>query len=158
MKTLIVYASKYGTTRKCAEKLAKQLQNQVDLWDLKTGMPIDLSEYYRIVIGGPIYAGKIRKRVRDFVSQHQAYLLQKELGLFICCLDESEVANQQYNSAYPEELRKHAKASGLFGGEVIMEQMNFLERSIMKMIAKDKVNVSKINEEAIANFATKLQQ
>jgi len=83
--------------------------------------------------------------------------MNKKLGLFLCCMEEGEKANEQFENAYPENLRKHATATGLFGGEFTFEKMNFLEKSIIKKISKISESVSKINEKAINEFAINIK-
>lgn len=91
MNTLIVYASKYGCTEKCARLLADQLTGTVELHHLKKDRAKDWSSYDTIVIGGPIYAGQIRKEVTAFCEEHMELLKQKRLGLFICGMQEEAV-------------------------------------------------------------------
>jgi menaquinone-dependent protoporphyrinogen oxidase len=48
MKTLIAYATKTGTTEKCAKMLAEKL-GSADLFNLSNGTP-DLSKYDMVII------------------------------------------------------------------------------------------------------------
>jgi menaquinone-dependent protoporphyrinogen oxidase len=68
-------------------------------------------------------------------------------------MEEGEKAQVQFANAYPAELREHASATGLFGGEFNLDMMNFLEKAIVKKVAGVTDNVSKINEEQIKKFA-----
>ena len=61
-------------------------------------------------------------------------LKQKRLGLYLCCMEEGETAQKQFNEAYPVELRDHATALGLFGGAFNFEKMNAFERMIIKKV------------------------
>ena len=64
MNTLIVYSSKYGCTEKCAKLIKQELNDPADLINLKNIniKDINLSKYDKVIIGGPIYIGKIQKR------------------------------------------------------------------------------------------------
>ncbi|MGV8154838.1 MAG: hypothetical protein ACLKAL_13375 [Alkaliphilus sp.] len=44
MNTLIVYATKYGSTEKCSKILSKYLEGTVDLCNLKNANDVDLSK------------------------------------------------------------------------------------------------------------------
>ena len=158
MQTLIVYASKHGCTEKCAMKLMEKLKGQIDLASLKTKPKINFEKYDTIIIGGSIHAGRIQKRVKEFCGKHADQLLTKKLGLFLCCMEEGDTARKQFDEAFPEDLRNHAKATGLFGGEFNFEKMNAIERAIIRKIVKPDQSVSKIDEEAIEAFIKDLNQ
>lgn len=53
----------------------------------------------------------IQKSIRSFCEQNLEALLQKETGLFICCMLK-EKQEEQLESAFPEALRAHNKAFG----------------------------------------------
>lgn len=91
MSTLIVYATKYGFTKTCAEILAKKLGENVDIYDLSSNLP-DLMKYDKVIIGGSIYAGKIRKPVMRFCSDNLNTLKGKKLGFYICGMAKEEDA------------------------------------------------------------------
>lgn len=150
MNTLIVYATKYGSTQKCAAILAEKLAGKVDLIDLKKDKLNDLSSYDQIVIGGSIYMGKIRKEVKNFCTQNMHILNEKKIGLFICCMQDEAA---QLNSAFPEELLKKAVAKENFGGELIIEKMGPLDKFITKAVAKTEKDRSRILIENIDRFA-----
>ena len=156
MKTLIVYISKHGCTETCAQKLAEKLDGEVEILNMKKSPPVELSEFDAIVVGGSIHAGQIQKVVKKFCENNMAMLLKKKLGLFICCMEEGENAQKQLETAYPAELRQHASALGLFGGEFNFEKMNFMERAIVKKIANIDKSVSKIFDDNIDAFAKKM--
>ena len=152
MSTLIVYASKYGFTKTCAEILAKKLGENVDIYDLNSNLP-DLMKYDKVIVGGSIYAGKIRKPVMRFCTDNLNTLKGKKLGLFICGMAKEDDAQKQLESSFPQELLAVCAAKGFFGGECNYEKMNFLEKFIMKKITGSKQSQSKIAEDNITRFA-----
>lgn len=156
MKNLIIYASQHGCTESCARKLKEQLPGEVELLSLKSAGNVRPDDFDTILIGGSIHAGRIQKRIKTFCRDHRETLLSKTVGLFLCCMEEGETARKQFEDAYPEELRTHAKAQGLFGGAFNFERMNFLERKIIKKIAKVEGSVSRISQEAIDSFVAEL--
>ena len=152
MSTLIVYATKYGFTKTCAESLAKKLGENVDIYDLNSNLP-DLKKYDKVIIGGSIYAGKIRKTVMRFCTDNLNTLKEKKLGLFICGMAKEEDAQKQLESSFPQDLLAVCAAKGFFGGECNYEKMNFLEKFIMKKITGSKQSQSKVAEDNITRFA-----
>lgn len=153
MNTLIVYASKYGCTEKCAELLSKELDGEVDIINLKKVLDIDISKYKKIIIGGSIYIGKIRKEVIEFCSKYLDKLKEKQIGLFICGMQEGDIINTEFNENFNPVLIKIAEAKECFGGEFILDKMNFIERFIVKKVSKVRTNKSNILENNIQKFA-----
>ena len=97
----------------------------------------------------------MQKGIKKFCQKNFNMLLKKRLGLFLCCMEEGETAQKQFDEAYSEELRNHVAAAGLFGGEFDFNKMNFFERAIVKKVANISENVSKLKEETIHQFASK---
>lgn len=91
MKTLIIYASKTGTTTVCAKLLSEKLTNST-LWDITSGDP-DLSLYNLIIIGSVIRMGKINKSLNRFINSHLQELLLKKTAFF-------------FSNYYPEKFEK----------------------------------------------------
>ena len=156
MSTAIVYISKHGTTNKVALLLKEKSKDSMDLIDLRKDQKPDLSLYDTVIIGGSIHAGMIQKQIKKFCELNGDLLLQRTLGLFLCCMYEEESALKQFNIAYPDKLRNHAKATGLLGGEFIFERMNFFEKLIVKKVSGFKETVSKINMDEVNKFALKM--
>ena len=69
MKTLIVYASKTGTTERCAEILGQNLKDATII-NLTETQNEDINKYDLIIIGSPIRMGLIDKRVKGFISKN----------------------------------------------------------------------------------------
>lgn len=156
MKILIAYESKHGCTASCARELKEKMGGTADLLDLKKAGAPPADDYDIVAVGGSIHAGRIQRRVTKFIEAHTAWLTRRKFGLFLCCLDEGDGADKEFKEAYPEDLRNRAAALGLFGGAVSFEKMNFLEKAIMKKIAKTDRSFSKIREDNIDAFAKKL--
>ena len=145
MKTLIVYSSKYGCTEKCADFLSKELKDKPDI--------INLSLYNKVIIGGSIYMGKIQKEVSDFCSKNLEVLKEKQIGLFICGMQEGDSINTEINQNFPKELIEIATVIKHFGGEFDFSKMGFFEKLIVKIVAKASSNKSNILKDNITNFA-----
>lgn len=164
MSTIILYASKHGATKKCAELIAEKLEDKVELHDLKNEKVPELSQYDKVIIGGAIYAGMILKEVKEFCSANVNELSGKKLGLFISCMNAKE-AEKQLNMNFPKELLDNAVVKENLGGEFRFKEMNFFEKLITRMVSKmqskedpslvidTKKDLSKLSKENIDNFA-----
>jgi menaquinone-dependent protoporphyrinogen oxidase len=158
MKTLIVYRTTHGCTAKIAHEIGTLMGGEIDYCDLKTGMPENLQSYKRIIVGGSVHAGQIQSKVKAFCQKNLATLLEKELGLFICCMYEGEVAKKQMEDAFPEDLRYHAKSLLIAGGVLNFEKLNFLERFAVKKAARINESVDNIDKASIDRFARKMDR
>ncbi len=157
MKTIIIYTTSHGCTKKVVEELSEKLSDEVLCIDLKRDRLPELSGYDRVIIGGSIHAGQIQKRIKDFCISNMEELKTKELGLFICCMYEPEIAREQIKNAFPEELHQIAKTEAIFGGEFNFEKMNFVEKILVKKIAGVKESISNIDHNSIERFAVRME-
>lgn len=156
MKIAIIYATKHGCADKCAHTLANEIETNTAIINLELSTDANLAEFDTIIIGGSIHAGMINKKVKKFIDKNIEKLLEKKLGLFLCCLFDGDTALKQFQDAYPEELRNKAVAHGLFGGELDFNKMNFIEKTIVKKVANIEKSVSNINYANIKDFAEKI--
>lgn len=152
MAVLIVYGTKYGCTEKCAKILAEKLNGEVDLCNLKE-RELDLSKYEKVIIGGSVYMGRIRKEVSQFITKNLNALKGKKLGLYICCMRDGDDAKSQVAASFPQELLHIAAAKDYFGGEFIFKKMNAMERFIVKKVSKVSVDTSYLRKDSISKFA-----
>ena len=156
METAIIYASSHGTT----EKIARQIQDGLGddstrLINLKETRTVDLSLFDTLIIGGSIHAGQMQGRVKTFCKKNMVDLLQKRVGLFMVGMNEPEFETE-FNNAFPELLRNHAITSKCVGGEFLFEKMNFLEKLIVKKVSGISQNISKIDENKIAELVKEI--
>lgn len=161
MNTLIAYATKYGCTEKCAGILAEKLIGKVDLCDLRKETDIDLSKYDKVIVGGSVYVGKVRKEVAEFCSKNFNILKKKDLGLFVCGMLEDQ-AEEELTNSFPPQLLEKALAKGFFGGELQLKKMKLSEKFIVRMVSRVEKSspaldmskdVSTISEETINGFS-----
>lgn len=135
MKTLILFAGRYGCTRDCADYLKERLGPGTDMLDLKTMGETDLHPYDWIVIGGSIYVGKIQKEVKSFCTRNLKTLLTKKTALFICCTTPEEAENF-FKHNFPSPLLEHAEETVNFGGDLRPEKMSFLDRKLAAAVSR----------------------
>jgi len=153
MSTAIIYISRHGTTEKIANQM-KDLIEDSDLIDLHKKTNPDISKYDKLVIGCSIHMGQIHKKSKEFIEKNKDNLLQKELGLYLCCMETGEKAKEQYDQAFSSELQKHAKANAILGYEYLLEKMGFFEKIMVKKITGKDKSFSNIDERGIAEFVS----
>jgi menaquinone-dependent protoporphyrinogen oxidase len=156
MKTAVIYRSHHGTTEKVATMIQQALGSEnCMLFNLKTSKNIDLSSFDRIIIGGSIHAGNIQNKIKEFCKNNQDILLEKPLGLFLSCMEEDK-AQEQFDNAYPELLRKHALSCKLTGGEFNFDRMNFIEKMLIRKISGVNESISRINENSVKELVSEM--
>lgn len=133
MKTLIAYGTKHGRTEKWAKRLAEYIKGEVEVVNLKNCKNINVDDFDKVVIGSAIYAGRIRKEVKRFARQNLTKLLDKKVGLFICCMSPDNTVDS-VEDTFPEELIKNAVKLSTFAGEFNISSLNFFEKMIVKLV------------------------
>ena len=116
----------------------------------------DIRTYDRIILGTAIYAGSPNRKVTQFCQNNQPLLEQKVIGLFICCMNEEQEA-EEMNKAFPEFLQRLSIPKAILGGEFQFDKMNFIERFLTKKIAKVNSSVSKLRYDAINEFTSQIK-
>ena len=130
MKTLIAYASKTGTTEKCARMLAEKIGNAV-LVDLCAQKP-NPAAYDQVIVGGSVRMGSLHVDARQYLEGTEPILLEKRLGIFLCA-GFAEKANAILENNVSAQLREHALQCACFGGEIDMGKLRGFEKMITKM-------------------------
>lgn len=165
MKILILYASKYGCTEDCTnylkdkikDNLKDKLIQEVKTINLKSAEPVDLQHYDWVIIGGPIYIGKIQKEVKLFCEQNLQILLTKNIVLFMCCTTPDQ-ESEFFSKNFPASLRKHAEKTVNMGGELRQHKMGFFDKKLTAMVSKLEPKKNEIlykNIDELADFLNK---
>lgn len=159
MKIAIIFSSKHGTTAKVAQQLGEKLGEEITLINLKDHKKPNINNYDACILGTAIYAGNPIKSIKNFSLKNKDHLINKPLGLFICGMDPgTEKQQEEMKAAFPAELLNHAKSKYYLGGEFIFEDMNFMERFIIKKISKVDKSVSLIHHDNIQKFAEEFKE
>ena len=156
MKTIILYATKYGATAEIAKRIAENLSGAA-MHDLKQTPIPDLSGFDCVIIGSSLYAGTIRKEAKVFLSENAGALHEKKIGLFLSGMETSGDHEKTYfETNFSPELLQAAKAKTLTGGIYDPKKANFFERAIFKLAAKQSAYSDKIDDNKIARFTEEM--
>ena len=150
MKTIILYASKYGAAAEIAQRIAGKIDGAV-IHDLKKDPP-SLAEYDCVIFGSSVYAGAIRKEAKVFLSKNAHLLREKKLGLFLCGIG-AEGEKTYFDANFSPEILQAAKARSFLGGIFDPEKANLFERFIIKIVTKKSDPVNTIDDGKIGQFA-----
>ena len=157
MKVLIAYASKYGTVERIAKELQEKLSVPCDLADLAGNSSPPVDPYDVVLVGGSIYAGRIRSSASKFCDRHREELQSRQVGIFISCLYGEERAKQQIEENFPSWLLGHAFGRYSVGGAVGLSRLNLVDRVIMKRVAKVHSDLDNIEHEEIDRIVSDVE-
>lgn len=135
MKTLIVYGSEYGYTKDSVLSLGNRISGEVMMVNPDYEKVPDIMEFDNIIIGGSIYMGQIQKKIKEFCINNISLLKSKKLAFFISCAFPDNFETNLKNS-FPEELLDLAVIKVCIGGELRMDKMKFMHKTITKMMKK----------------------
>lgn len=159
MSTIIIFASRYGTVEKCSQKLKELLKDNTTVYNIKDVKKIkDLNAHDTIIMGCSVHAGKIQGKMKKFFRKNLPLLMKKKTGLFLCTLTPPDKAGNYFQTNFPEQLVQNSLARGLFGGELIYENMNAIEQFILKKISKRDKSESFLKQENIEKFAEQMNR
>ena len=136
MKIAIVYATKSGTVKECADILKKNLKNhEVTLFDLKTDSP-NLADFDLTVFGFSIIMGKPVSVFRKYLKENYKTLLSINAAYYICC-GFIDCFEEYIEKAIPKELRDAAVATSCFGGSLEPDRFKGIDKLIVKAVRSD---------------------
>jgi len=152
MKTLILYATKYGTTAEIARRIADRIDGAV-LHDLKQNNMPKVIGFDCVIIGSSLYVGSIRKEAKAFLSKYEQDLRDKSIGLFLSGLDTEYAPQEYFEKNFSQELLTAAKATCFPGGIYDPEKAGWFDRFLMKAVKKSTVYSDTTDDSKIEQFA-----
>jgi len=128
---LIAYATKHGSTHEVAETIAARLAaDGVETHTLPVDQVRSLDEYEAVVLGAPLYMGRLHHDARAFLRRHRAALAEKPFAVF--ALGPVKDEPDQWEGASRQLYRTLAQVPGvepasvrLFGGAIVPETLHF---------------------------------
>ena len=147
MKTLIAYTSRYGTSEKVAHLLAERLPGDVHVQNVVEQPDVNWTTVDHTIVGSSIRMGKIQDEMTEWLKQNEEQLRKRPLGLYLCAGTPTAVERQrELEGAYGEPLRAHAYFAEVVGSGYDFERMGFLDKAIVRMMAKQTVSSLNLDE------------
>lgn len=132
MNAIILYASKYGSTKTLAERMGKEMG--CDVCDIKSYKGA-IDAYDMVVFGANVYAGMLAKECKAFIKENQNVLVDKKTAMFLCGL-QKDTQEKVIRENLGEDFYKQLISADTLGGTLDFQKMNFMERQIIKAINK----------------------
>jgi len=155
-KTVIVYESEYGTT----EKIAKYLS--LVLGPAKYCKTADFSDNYKdfdfIIIGSPIYSGKILPKITEFIEENINWLKKKNVSLFCTCIN---IEDGNENLIALEKILGNVITKRVLGGILKLDRLKENDSQLLKEFSEKlgfKLgDMDKFKLEDVVNYALELK-
>ncbi|WP_298666094.1 flavodoxin domain-containing protein [uncultured Methanofollis sp.] len=102
-RILVTYATKHETTQEIADAIVATLREEgLDADALPAGRVASVADYDAVVIGSPLYMGKILKEAKQFVDHFADALQEKPVAAFavgMSCKDLTDENRRKVESA-----------------------------------------------------------
>jgi flavodoxin len=136
MKTLIVYASRYGSTEQIGRWIAERLGYDDFVVDLvKAGDVVSLEDYAVVIMGSGIYSHSILPELKAFIEQNLDVLKSKKNVVFGVAMKTTPVFHKGKIHGGIEHL---VPTIEMLNGSVIHADMLHGEMVPQKMTEKDR--------------------
>ena len=128
IKTLILYESRYGSTWEAANIISLILGPSRRYPVSRFGE--GCRDFDFIVIGTPIYNGKIHPKLQIFLDNEREWLDEKSIALFCTCLNGSE--GLRVLREVEDSLGGNVLELGVLGGRLEMDRLNDRDYEALK--------------------------
>ncbi|MBW6473508.1 MAG: flavodoxin domain-containing protein [Anaerolineaceae bacterium] len=131
---LIVYATRYGSTKEVAEKIGQIfIQSGIDVDVLACKKVDTLEQYQLIVIGAPYYIGSMLKEAKKFLIKNQNILSRKQVAFFaLGPIGSTEKELTETQNQLDHELKQfpwfNPISTVMFGGKYEPDKLHFLDK------------------------------
>lgn len=155
MKGIIIYSTKYGCTEKAVKLLQSKLAGEIKAVNVAREKAPDLSSFDTVILGGPIYVGKMHSALASYMRKNCEALMKKKLALFVVAGEQDPaLSEKQFVSAFPKELYDRAAIREVFGGELYWDKLSSMTKFILKAVKGIKEGYSRLSEVKIDKFAS----
>lgn len=133
MKVLIIYSTRGGVSRTCAQMLRDYLGGTFDvtLCDIEDGAPSP-DGFDVAVVGGSIRMGKLNKKLKAYIKANLDTLNQIHTAAFLCC-GLTENFDDYVSFQIPKNLLPKLGIH-CFGGELKPQKLKGLDKLIVKSV------------------------
>lgn len=136
MRTLVIAASKHGSTNEIASTIADELRSfglQVDRKEITD--PVSVKEYDAVVLGSAVYIGKWMPEATRFVEQNLGALAERPVWLFSSGPlgeDNGKALDQRHVDRLMADT--NARDHRLFAGALFADDLGLKERLAVKVV------------------------
>lgn len=162
---VIVYKTKHGGTRKIAKVIDAYIGDCV-LMDFEN---IDMSVLEKadvVVLGAPVYYGKLDQEVVKFIKNNQDFLIKRNYSLYVTGMLYSEFMRYVID-AFDFHILKNMKVISGLGGALYFPELSIAEKMVLTVMNQQSPIIPKehnkkmyqnFNNNEIEIFANKIKK
>lgn len=139
---LVAYATRYGSTQQVAEAVASALRERGLAVDVQPMRNVEnLARYGAVVLGAPLYIGRLQKDAQRFLAQHAGALAGRPVAVFALgpLSDPTEEDWRAAREMLDGELARYPSlapvARELFGGKYDPARLRLADRLLAALPA-----------------------
>ncbi|NLD46545.1 MAG: hypothetical protein GX660_05025 [Clostridiaceae bacterium] len=131
MKVLIAYASRHGSTKEVAGKIAHEMRGKGRISVIPVQEVYDISLYDTVLLGSAIRMGKLLPEAKRFLQKFHKELASKSFYMFVVCMTMSSDTKEKRSEALSfiksglNLYNLTSKDIGLFGGVFDVTKLPF---------------------------------
>ena len=133
---LVAYATHYGSTQEVAEAIAAEIRSSGHDVDLQPLSQVhDLTPYHAVVIGSPLYMGKMQQDAHHFLAAQRDALTRLPAAIFALGplstdLDEMRGSREQLNRELAQYPWLKPVSTEMFVGKYDPASLSFVHKLI----------------------------
>lgn len=151
---VILYKTKHGSTRKIGSVI-NQYINDCLLMNIDDADDLTLQKADVIIIGTPVYYGKIDPDIVNFIKSHQELLISRKYCLFVVGILQTEFMTY-VTHAFDYQILKYMKVIAGLGGALYYPDLSIPEKMVLQVMNKRSPIIKKQkNKDMFENFNDK---
>ena len=172
MKTLIIYSSTDGQTKKICETIkdCSINKNEFSIFSIEGVSQLKLEEYDEIIIGASIRYGRHSPKIYKFIKKNKDLIEKRKNAFFsVNVVARKPEKNTPETNPYIKKFLKKTgwqpMKLGVFAGKIDYPRLNFINKSIIRLImfmTKGPTDTSKIydftNWESVKKFTKEFNE
>ncbi len=159
MKTLIVYASKYGFTEEVVDQIKQSISHSCYVVNIKNENinKQAIESVDNIIVAASMYVGAINKKMQEFIVSNETDLMKKNIGIVVTGMQKDEIENEITNS-FSKELLKHSSFTEWIGGKFNIDKMSWMDKMIVKKVANCKETTTLFFDEKYKSIVSAIEK
>ena len=157
IRTLVVYSSKYGSTRDAAKIIA--LINGPAMYCTVDEFKPEYKEFENIIIGSPLLQEKLEPSIIEFAKNNRDWLKDKAVSLFCTCLNKNGGLEQLRSLEELIEIKTVSMKA--IGGRLVLDQLDETDHELIKnffeYVKLPFEDMDFYNDEEIIQYAMKIK-
>ncbi|PID51272.1 MAG: menaquinone-dependent protoporphyrinogen IX dehydrogenase [Pasteurellales bacterium] len=143
MKTLILYVTADGQTKRIAENIAENIQGEISIFSLQEHKisAQQLNNADQIIIGASIRYGHFKPIVAKFIAQHYEILNQKKSAFFSVNIvarkpGKNTAQTNAYTKKFLQKIKWKPTIAEVFAGRLMYPKYRWYDRLAIQFIMR----------------------